>query len=118
MPSDKIEVGLVELGRVFPQAGVPALGGRPFRAWDAVVDPPGQRDGNEDVLFASEHERRRADLAQLGEPGLDVVGEAVDQDDRLLAVAVELVMQVDVIDLCYRHRDYLLIGPGYGRAVR
>src|ERR1700747_1771784 len=39
----------------------------PFRARDALVDPPGQRDRDEDVLLPGQHEGRRGDLAQAAD---------------------------------------------------
>src|SRR5947209_11724863 len=83
VPGDEVEEGPVELGRVLPDAAVAALGGSPFRARDALVDPARQRDGDEDVLLARQHEGWRGDLAEaaggvmpldhreLGEVGVD-----------------------------------------------
>src|SRR5205823_159342 len=83
VPTDKVEVGLVEFGRVLPDAAMTALGRGPLRARDALVDPPRQRDRDEDVLLPGHHEGRRGDLAEaadgvvaldhreLGEIGVD-----------------------------------------------
>src|ERR1700739_111102 len=56
VPSDKVEEGPVEFGRVLPDAAVTALGRGPFRAWDSLVDPPLKGDGEEDVLLTSQHQ--------------------------------------------------------------
>ena len=48
---DEFQEGLVELGWVLPQAGVAAPGGGPVRSGDLLVQPPRQRDRDEDVLL-------------------------------------------------------------------
>src|ERR1022692_376383 len=62
--SHKIEERLVELGRVLPEAGVAALGGGPPGSGDLLVDPPRQRDGDEDVFRPGQHQRGSGDLTE------------------------------------------------------
>jgi hypothetical protein len=55
------------------------------------------------VIDAKHPVAGREEIVHLGEPRLDVVGEAVDQDDRLVAVTIQLVVQINVVDLGKRH---------------
>src|SRR5690242_7105821 len=64
VPADEVEERPVEFGRVLPDAGVTALGRGPFRARDSLVDPPRQRDGDEDVLLAGQHQGWHADVTE------------------------------------------------------
>ena len=54
--------GVVEAVRELPQARVPAAHRRPARAPDQLVQRPAQRDGDQNVLLAGQHQRRREGL--------------------------------------------------------
>ena len=51
-------------------------------------------------------------VGHLEVPGLEVVGEAVDEHDRLVAVALDAVVDLDVVDLCGRHVPSFLLDAG------
>src|SRR5262245_36572288 len=75
-----------------------SAGIRPFR-------PAGLADAS--VVETKHAITRRQEIRHLPEPGREVVGKAVDEDDRLRTVAFDLIIDVDCIDLDHGHRELL-----------